>query len=228
MGKVAVVTGYEGQLGPVWTETLKELGFENIVGVGLPECDITDAVAVTEGAFKTIAVFGAPDVIVLNAAIDNPPGSGATFHGNFQRIMEVNMGGAVNVVRAFLPAMIHIGGGVIIGISSIQAHIGADWRNYEGDFEKPVGYNCSKAALEQYARSLTVQYGRYNIRACCLAFGPYDGGKLNKTFLGKFLLNVPMFRPVSKESLKAALRFAIECPEFAGQTALIDGGYVAL
>jgi len=26
----------------------------------------------------------------------------------------------------------------------------------------------------------------------------------------------------------AALRFAVECPEFAGQTALIDGGYTIL
>lgn len=222
--KIALVTGYSGQLGPVWVDTLGELGYK-VYGIGLPECDISDIAQKKNMAGK---LPGVPDIIVLNAAIDNPPGSGATFHGNFQRIMEVNIGGAVNVVDVFLRSMIENGGGVIVGISSIQAHIGADWRNYEGDFEKPVGYNCSKAALEQYARSLTVQYGRYNIRACCIAFGPYDGGKLDKTFLGKFLLNVPLFRPVSKASLKAAFRFAIECPEFAGQTAIVDGGYIAL
>jgi NAD(P)-dependent dehydrogenase (short-subunit alcohol dehydrogenase family) len=75
---------------------------------------------------------------------------------------------------------------------------------------------------------LTVQYGRFGIRACCIAFGPYDGGKLNPEFLGKFLKNVPMGRPISKQSIQAALRFAVECDEFAGQTVLIDGGYVSL
>ena len=123
--------------------------------------------------------------------------------------------------------MIKAGGGVIVGITSIQGFVGADHRNYEGSFEKPVGYNLSKAALMQYARSLTVQYGRYGIRACCIGFGPFDGGKLDPVFLGKFLKNVPLGRPVSRESVKAALTFAVTCPEFAGQTALIDGGFTS-
>lgn len=224
MNKTAIVTGTSGQLGPVWCETLKEMGFE-IFGIDLPEYNISKAEHINGAKID----FGerTADVIVLNAAIDNPPGSKATFHGNLEKILKVNLIGACNVAEAFLPAMIKKGGGVIVGISSIQGRIGADWRNYEGDFEKPVGYNLSKAALEQYARSLTVQYGRFGIRACCIGFGPYDGGKLNPTFLGKFLKNVPLGRPVSRESLKAALRFAIECPEFAGQTAMIDGGYTA-
>ncbi len=226
MNKIAVVTGTSGQLGPIWCETLEEMGY-SVFGIDLPEYDVSDPIRVRTARNLSFTIYGAPTVIVLNAAIDNPPGSQATFHGNFDRIMEVNIGGAVNVVDAFLPSMIVNGGGVIIGITSIQGFVGADWRNYEGDFEKPVAYNCSKAALMQYARSLTVQYGRFNIRACCIGFGAYDGGKLDPVFLGKYLKNVPLGRPVSKESLKAALRFAIECPEFAGQTALIDGGYTS-
>ena len=230
MDKIAVITGTSGQLGPIWCETLEEMGFE-IEEMDLPEYDVSKkANCLRKANIRPTDSLGReriPVVLILNAAIDNPPGSPATFHGNLERILQVNLIGACNVAEAFLPAMIKNGGGVIVGISSIQGRIGADWRNYEGDFEKPVGYNLSKAALEQYVRSLTVQYGRFGIRACCIGFGPYDGGKLDPAFLGKFLKNVPLGRPVSRESLKAALRFAIECPEFAGQTAMIDGGYTA-
>jgi len=224
---LAVVTGGSGQLGPIWCETLRELGYR-IFNIDLPMFDVSDRERMQYAAGRCIAVHGVPKVIVLNAAIDSPPGSVATFHGNLERIIDVNLLGACNVAEAFLPAMIEAGGGVIIGISSIQAHIGADWRNYEGTFEKPVGYNLSKAALEQYVRSLTVQYGRYGIRACCIGFGPFNGGKLNPAFLGKFLKNVPLGRPVSMESVKAALIFAVTCPEFAGQVLMVEGGYLSL
>jgi len=223
---LAVITGTSGQLGPIWEDTLISLGYRTF-GIDQPLWDVSDREQMQYAVNRTVAIYGIPKVLVLNAAIDNPPGSGATFHGSIERILQVNLLGAVYVAEGFLPFMIRKGG-VIVGISSIQAHVGADWRNYEGTFEKPVGYNLSKAALEQYVRSLTVQYGRYGIRACCIGFGPFDGGKLDPVFLGKFLRNVPLGRPVSKESVRAALRFAVECPEFAGQTAIIDGGYIAL
>jgi NAD(P)-dependent dehydrogenase (short-subunit alcohol dehydrogenase family) len=226
--KVAVVTGTSGQLGPVWVETLAlDMGYE-VFGINQPPYDVGKKESVLLAAANCFRHDGIPEVLVLNAAIDNPPGSAATFHGNAANILQVNLMGALYTVEAFLPAMIERGKGTIIAIGSIQGFIGADWRNYAGNFEKPIGYNLSKAALMQYVRSLTVQYGRHGIRACCIAFGPYDGGKIPKEFLDNFLKNVPMGRAVSRESLKAAMRFAVECPEFAGQTVLVDGGYVAL
>jgi NAD(P)-dependent dehydrogenase (short-subunit alcohol dehydrogenase family) len=198
-----------------------------IFQMDLPYYDVAKKESVIKASSACSNHWGIPEVLVLNAAIDNPPGSAATFHGNLEQILNVNLMGAARVVEAFLPSMIDKGKGTIIAIGSIQGFIGADWRNYEGGFEKPVGYNLSKAGLMQYVRSLTVQYGRYGIRACCIAFGPYDGGKIPKAFLDKFLRNVPMGHAVSRNDLKAALRFAVECESFAGQTVLVDGGYVA-
>jgi len=226
-GKVAVVTGAGGQLGPVWCDTLVEMGAD-VFKIDLPECDVSRMVDVEAAAYECIKGQGAPSVVVLNAAIDSPPGSVARFHNDVGRIIDVNLIGAMNTVSAFLPAMIENGGGVIVGIVSIMGRVGADYRNYEGAFQKPVAYNLSKAALEQYARSLTVQYGRFGIRACCIGFGAYDGGKLDPVFLEKYLKNVPLGRPVSRASAKAALVFALTCPEFAGQTIMIDGGYLAI
>lgn len=225
--KTAIVTGASGNLGPVWVETLEDMDFQPWM-IDLPALDVTNRALMAELASNMCKLTNkTPSVLVLNAAIDNPPGSEATFHGNLERIIAVNLIGATNVVEAFLPKMIDNGGGVIIGISSIQAHVGADWRNYEKGFEKPCGYNISKAGLEQYMRSLTVQYGRFGIRACCVGFGAYDSGKLDPVFLGKYLKNVPLGRPVSRQSAKAALRFAVECPEFAGQTVMVEGGYLS-
>lgn len=224
--KIAVVTGASGQLGPVWCETLGEMGY-HIFGIDLPKYDVGKKESVIAASAECFKYWGIPEVLVLNAAIDNPPGSAATFHGNAANILQVNLMGALYTVEAFLPAMIERGKGTIIAIGSIQGFIGADWRNYEGGFEKPVGYNLSKAGLMQYVRSLTVQYGRFGIRACCIAFGPYDGGKIPKAFLDKFLKNVPMGRAVSRDDLKATMRFAVECGSFAGQTVLVDGGYTA-
>lgn len=223
---IAIVTGTSGQLGPIWCETLNDMGY-GVHEVDLPRLDVSDLQAMWEDAEDCVANYGVPEVVIANAAIDNPPGSQAKFHGNLERILNVNLVGACNTVQPYLPHMMREGRGTIIFIGSIMGFIGADWRNYPEGFEKPVAYGLSKAALMQYARSLTVQYGRYGIRACCIAFGPYDGGKLDPVFLGKFLKNVPLGRPISLQSVKAALRFAIECPEFAGQTMLIDAGYTA-
>ena len=224
---IAVVTGSGGNLGPIWCEKLMSMGFE-VFKIDLPEYDVTDDSSLQKIRKDCLEYYGIPDVIVNNAAIDNPPGSTATFFGNFKKIVDVNLVGAVNVTELFMPYMIERQKGLIINIGSIQGNVGADYRNYEANFAKPVGYNCSKAALVQLSRSIGVQYGRFNIRSVTLSFAAYDGGKLTEQFLGKFLKNVPLGRTISRESLESALEFAIKCPELTGQQVLVDAGYTAL
>jgi len=223
-GKTAVVTGgRNGLLGPIWCETIRENGGMALV-LDLPECDISDDEQVRYHINELIADYGVPNIVVNNAAIDNPPTTNATFFGNFMKIMGVNIGGAVNMCEALIPHMVKNGGGIIVNIGSIQGYGGADHRNYEGDFEKPVGYNLSKWALRGYSKSLTVQYGRYGIRAVTPSFGPYNGGKLKQSFLDKFLHNVPMGCTVSKEDLQRTLLYAICCNGLAGEDWRVDGG----
>ena len=218
---IAVVTGGGGRVGPIWLDLLTEMGYD-VYDYDLPD-DVTSLYNI-ESFLKDLP--GPIDLLVNNAAIDNPPGSGATFFGNIESILKVNLVGATKFAGAVIPGMIENGGGLIINIGSIMGSIGADWRNYDEGFEKPVGYNLSKAALIQLSRSITVQYGRYNIRSVTIAFGPLDKG-LPEEFKEKFLKNVPLGRAISEDSWRAAMRFAVECPEFAGQQVLIDGGYTA-
>jgi len=218
-GKKAVVTGGKGLLAPIWCETLRTAGADVHI-IDLPMDDVRD-----REKLNFLAGHWSPvDIIVNNAAIDNPPTSKATFFGNCKEILDVNLQGAVNVCEAFIPSMIKNGGGVIVNIGSIQGYGGADYRNYPEDFEKPIGYNLSKWGLRGLSKSICVQYGRYNIRAVTPSFSAYDGGKLEPAFLEKFLHNIPLNRCVSKESLQMTLLYAVCCPELTGVDWRVDGG----
>lgn len=227
--KKFLLVGSKGNLGPIWKETIEGEG-GHCLCADPPECDVKDNVSLDTFMSKHHLGFvsaDSVDVLVYNAAIDNPPGSQASFWGSIYDILDVNLIGATKVASRIIPVMAKRGGGTIILVGSIMGNIGADWRNYPDGWEKPVGYNLSKAALIQLARSITAQYGRHGVRACVLAFGPYDGGQLPAEFKSKFLKNVPLGSTISRKSLEAALRFAVDCPQLAGQQVLVDGGYTA-
>lgn len=221
-GKVALVTGKSGMLAPVWVEVLENAGTTVYCGEP-PELDVTDKESI--GKFWASHTGKVPDIIVNSAGIDNPPTSKATFFGNAKQILDVNLLGALNVCEYFIPDMIKNGGGVIVNIGSIQGWLAADHRNYIPPFEKPFGYNASKWALRGLAKSIAVQYGRYNIRCVTPSFSAYDGGKLDSVFLEKFLKNVPMGRPISKKSMQTTLLYCVCCPELNGADWLVDAGY---
>lgn len=221
--KAALLVGYEGNLGPIWCETLREAGAQ-VWSCGLPHHDFRADYA----EWVDFLPMMTPEIMVCNAAIDTPPSVGtARFFTGLESTIQVNLTAHARVIEHYLPRMRGNGGAVIVLIGSIQGYIGADWRNYEGGFEKPVAYNLSKAALKQLARSLTVQYGRYGIRAVCPGFGPVITGKLPEEFLKKITDKIPIGRTVSEDSLKRTLLYACCCEDLAGEDWLVDGGYTA-
>ena len=81
--------------------------------------DVADDVAVAAWAARLLAGGRAPDLVINNAALMNDPAPlwrvGAA---EFGRLMDVNVDGTVNVIRAFVPAMIAAGRGVVVNLSS--------------------------------------------------------------------------------------------------------------
>jgi NAD(P)-dependent dehydrogenase (short-subunit alcohol dehydrogenase family) len=221
--KTAIVTGCGGNLGPIWCDTLGSAG-AIVYGIDLPDYDLS----LPETPLRVVERYGCPDILVNNAGIDNPPGSEATFFGNFSKIIGVNLTGAASMCGAVIEGMIRRRSGVIINIGSIQGSVGADYRNYPDNFDKPVAYNCSKAALSQLTRSIAVQYGRYNIRSVTIAFGCVDTPNVSGEFATKFLRNVPLGKLISKHSLATTMLYACCTPELSGQTIMVDGGYTVL
>jgi len=81
--------------------------------------DVRDADAVKTWAGAVLARFGPPDLLINNAAVMNAPAPlwkvPAT---EFDRLIDVNVKGVANVIRAFGPAMVARKSGVIVNLSS--------------------------------------------------------------------------------------------------------------
>jgi NAD(P)-dependent dehydrogenase (short-subunit alcohol dehydrogenase family) len=82
-------------------------------------CEVTDPAAVDAFAEAAIQRFGAPDLLLNNAATIHPnkPLWEATPE-EFARVIDVNLKGVHLVIRAFVPGMIQRGSGVVVNFSS--------------------------------------------------------------------------------------------------------------
>src|SRR5262245_10031033 len=96
-------------------ELLKQFGSPNIFAA----VDVTDANAVTNWANDVLAKVGPPDLLINNAAIMNPLGPLWTIGAaDFDRLIDINIKGVANCIRAFVPAMVARKSGVIVNLSS--------------------------------------------------------------------------------------------------------------
>ena len=82
-------------------------------------CDVTDPATVEEFATAVTKRFGAPDLLLNNAATINPnkPLWEVTAD-EFGRVIDINLKGVHLIIRAFLPGMIRRGKGVVVNFSS--------------------------------------------------------------------------------------------------------------
>lgn len=82
-------------------------------------CDVTDLAAVEDFATGVTKRFGAPDLLLNNAAtISRSAPLWEVTADEFARVIDVNLKGVHLVIRAFLPAMIRSGKGVVVNFSS--------------------------------------------------------------------------------------------------------------
>ena len=136
MGKVIVITGATRGLGRALVAALAADG-HTVAGCGRSDeqvrtlrtefpqphtfavVDVTDAAAVDAWADDTIAAHGPPDLLVNNAALMNRPAPlWEVPAAEFAALIDVNVNGVFNVLRAFVPAMVARRQGVIVNLSS--------------------------------------------------------------------------------------------------------------
>jgi NAD(P)-dependent dehydrogenase (short-subunit alcohol dehydrogenase family) len=159
-GRVAVVTGALGNLGPVWAQALLEVG-ATVVGLDLPAAvpnatfmalqqahgeatlvlmgaDVTDRDALVRSRDLVMSRYGVPHVLVNNAGIDQPPSpSGGGFRLEDipldvnRRIFDVNALGLFQVAQVFGAVMVDAGRGSIVNIGSLYASVSPDPRFYD-------------------------------------------------------------------------------------------------
>src|SRR3954463_9333283 len=133
-GRVAVVTGRLGNLGPVWAAALEGAGM-TVVGIDLREGagvvvgDVTDRASLERVRDRIVDEHGIPAVLVNNAGIDRPPGTeGAS---SFLDTLNVNVAGVYNATEVFGRPMCDAGRGSIVNIGSLYAAVAPEPSFYD-------------------------------------------------------------------------------------------------
>src|SRR5205085_2038182 len=86
---------------------------------GFVAVDVTDPVSVRTWAADVLAKAGPPDLLINNAALMNTPAPLWEVPADeFDAVIDVNVKGVANVIRAFVPAMVGRRSGVVVNLSS--------------------------------------------------------------------------------------------------------------
>ena len=187
-GKAVVVTGAAGNIGSVCARqmamegaavVLADLPGTDVSGIANQitetggralghEVDLSDEQSVVEMIRACADEFGRLDALINVAAAPRGMDIDAdleTMEADFwDRVMAVNVRGAMFACKHALPAMLSQGGGSIVNFTSTAA--------LAGD-RGLIAYSTSKAALLGLTRSIATIYGRRGIR--CNALGSERG-----------------------------------------------------
>jgi NAD(P)-dependent dehydrogenase (short-subunit alcohol dehydrogenase family) len=127
-------------------EGIFDLRFAHAAPHDFSVVDVTEPVKVELWAERVLGIHGAPDLLINNAALMNDPAPLWEVPAEkFSRLIDVNIKGPANVIRAFAPAMVKAGRGVIVNYSS-------GWgRSADA---KVAPYCASKWAIEGLTRAL--------------------------------------------------------------------------
>jgi NAD(P)-dependent dehydrogenase (short-subunit alcohol dehydrogenase family) len=233
-GRVAVVTGALGTLGPLWTGALADAG-ATVVGIdvragdGVLEGDVTDRSSLERVLGEIAGEHGPPAVLINNAGIDVPPG--AADDASFGRTLEVNVAGVHNATEVFGGAMCEAGRGSIVNIGSLYAAIApipAFYDHIEPPFTKPAAYGASKAAVVNLTRYYARLWGPYGVRVNALSPGGVRGGQ-DDEFVRKYSERVPLGRMAEPSDLVGPMLFlASDASAYVtGIELQVHGGFTA-
>jgi NAD(P)-dependent dehydrogenase (short-subunit alcohol dehydrogenase family) len=245
-GRLALVTGALGKLGPVWIGALAGAG-ARVVGVDVRAGEVEGAEAVEiadvtdrDSLLALRERLGPPDVLVNNAGIDQPPsadgGSAAIEdvpYEDFLRVLDVNLAGTFLATQVFGSAMRDAGRGSIVNVGSLYATIAPDPGMYdhlglEPPFLKPPAYGASKAGVISLTRYFARLWGPDGVRVNALSPGGVLGGQ-DPEFLRKFTARTPLRRLAEDDDLAGPRLFlASDASRYlTGHELRVDGGFTA-
>ncbi len=149
------------------SEQLAEVAAEIRMGGGKAETvplDVADRVAVGEAAAGILDRHGHVDILVNSAGMNLPPRFWKNLTAeSFERIVAVNLNGALYCTHAVLPAMRARKDGLVINISS--------WAGRFESYLTGPAYNASKHAMVAMTMSLNDEECVNGIRGCVICPG---------------------------------------------------------
>ncbi len=201
---------------------VREIGDNSLAVSG----DITRQEDIKKLVETTLNTYGRIDILVNSAGIF----TGTPLHemkdDEWDTALDINMNGVFKLTREVLPPMIRQKSGSIVNISSILGLVAAPGTS---------AYNVSKGALNQFSRSLAVEYGVSGIRSNAICPGLIATEMTQELMDDEDLMrewrkNYPIGRFGQPEDVAQACLFLAsdESSFITGANIPVDGGYTAL
>ncbi|HWT98628.1 MAG TPA: SDR family NAD(P)-dependent oxidoreductase, partial [Terriglobales bacterium] len=127
--------------------------------------DVADPIAVEAMAEAALKAFGRIDILVNNASLRREKPIDQMSYTDWREVMGATLDSAFHGVRACLPALKKAGGGTIINVGGLSAHIGSKNRAH---------VMTAKAALVGFSRALAHDLAADKITANCVVPGAID------------------------------------------------------
>lgn len=191
-------------------------------------CDVSNQTTL-KAIFNQIA---AVDILINNAGIAHVGSLENTGSEDFNRVFKVNVEGAYNTMYAAIPFLKAKGGGCILNVASIAAHVGLVDR---------FAYSMSKGAIFAMTLSVAKDYLHHNIRCNSISparvHTPFVDGFIAKNYPGKeaemfekLSQSQPIGRMGSVEEIAALALYLCsdEAGFITGNDYPIDGGFITL
>lgn len=186
--------------------------------------DASDPVFIQEMVAEAVKQFGKLDIAVANAGI--------TLFGDFfeykptdfNRVMNVNLGGSFFLAQAASRQMKEQGsGGRVLFMSSVTGHQA---------HKNLAAYGMSKAALEMLAKTLVLELSPHQITVNAIAPGATATERTlnDPTYEATWSRITPIGKPATTEDIAHAALFLVspQAGHVTGQTLVVDGGWTSV
>lgn len=189
-------------------------------------CDITNYESVLAGVAAVRAAFGPIDVLVNNAGWDIFKPFLKTKPDDWQKLIAINLVGALNLHHAVLPEMSERNSGRIVNVASDAARVGSSGE---------AVYAACKAGLVGLTKTLAREHARNGITLNVVCPGPTETALLGEVLATSsnpdklaeaFRRAVPLGRLGKAEDLPGAICFfaSDDAAFITGQTISVSGG----
>ena len=194
-------------------------------------CDISKYGEVHQLINRIILDHKSIDILVNNAGISHIGNVEDTKPEDFERLLNVNVKGIYNCLKAVLPVM-KLKGGVILNLASVASTVALSDR---------FAYSATKGAVVGMTLSVAKDYISNNIRCNCISPGrvhtPFVDGFLESTYPGreqemfnKLAKTQPIGRMGKPEEIASLVLYLCsdEASFITGSDYPIDGGLIKL
>lgn len=178
--------------------------------------DVTDPSSLEDACAQVAERWGGIDVLVNNAGLHRGGLVGTLSQNDWQAVIDTNLSGPLNCVRAALP---YLGeGGAIVNIGAVVG-----LRGFTGD----AAYGASKAGLSGLTQVLAVELARRGIRVNLVIPGMVSTemtAGISARAKARLVESIPLGREGTAEDLANVVWWVAGSPYMTGSTISNDGG----